>query len=171
MEHRMRWLLHQSCRTAPYPKETLRAFLFSLLNCATVFLLLCFHHVPQVVNLPVGLLTGIHRIWGKNWRPVELKLHWGVRDQRTTLTKLLHVYSKSSFLGSYFSYSKHNQRSRTRPNPTFYSSKEFGFCSCLCSFLPCSSKEPVLTAIHQHSWHRNSPDAKLWILIFFSCLL
>jgi len=24
--------------------------------------------------------------------------------------------------------------------PTSYSSKEFGFCSCLCSFLPCSIK-------------------------------
>lgn len=74
---------------------------------------------------------------------------------------MLCVYSKSSFPGSYFSYSKHNQRSQTGLSPTFNSSKEFGFCSCLCSFLPCSSKEPVLIAIQQHSWHHNSPDAKL----------
>lgn len=31
--------------------------------------------------------------------------------------------------------------------------------------------ELVLAAIHQHSWHYNRPDTKLWILIFFPCLL
>lgn len=35
---------------------------------------------------------------------------------------------------------------------------------------PAPAVELLLIAIHQHSWHCNNPDAKLWTLIFFPCL-
>lgn len=36
---------------------------------------------------------------------------------------------------------------------------------------PAPAMEPALIAIHRHSWHCDSPDAKLWVLIFFPCPL
>lgn len=139
----------------------------------TEFLLLHFHHIPQAVNLPVGALTGIHRTWGKNWRPVELKPYWGRGDQRTTLTKLLYSYSKSYFQLSWQSYSVaipkavSNRILRWDLHLPLILPRNLDFVVVYAPSYPAPAMEPVPVAIHWHSWHCNSPDATLWILIFF----
>lgn len=143
-----RWLSHLSCKTAPAVSRKLHAFLFSWLSSWWKY------------------LEEFPRLWGL------LSSSFAEKQESKELPRpsyWIPLSKEISCLVTLSTLNKQNKKKKLQMelNSTSYYFKKFEFHSCLFSSLYCSTMEPVLLAFYQCSWQCISPDAKLWIFIFF----